>query len=155
MLQSDPLRVQYGYDAPAQLLFLRLSGVSDPASQISMLEMLSQHIPPDQLRAVLVDMSQVTGSTSRGMDVFSQNRRAERLTADKPDRLAIALYAPTDISYGMARMYQGFSDTDHATVEVFDCASAAIKWLKVPSGFHPDDLSLPLTDLNFDLSVSV
>lgn len=147
MLQSDPLRAQYGYDAAAQLLLLHFSGVSDPVSQISLLETLSKQIPANRLRAVFVDMSNVTGSTSRGMDVFCQNRRAERLTAGKPERLSIAFYAPSDISYGMARMYQGFSDADHAKVEIFDCAAAAITWLDLPQISHPDDLPLPMVDL--------
>lgn len=154
MLQSDALRVQFGFDDAAQLLVLRFSGMSEPEGQIAMLEALAKRIPTGRLRAIFADLSGVTGSTSRGADVFAQNRRAERLTADKPSQLAIALYAPTDITYGMARMYQGFSDPVHTNVEIFECADMAVGWLGLADVLSPDALPETMAELDLDMRVS-
>ncbi len=44
-----------------------------------------------------------------------------------------AIIAPTDISYGLGRMYQSFVDTVPGEVVIFRAADAALAWLGVPS----------------------
>lgn len=49
-----------------------------------------------------------------------------------------AIIAPTDISYGLGRMYQTFVDTVPGEVVIFRAADAALAWLGAP----PDVLAV-------------
>lgn len=64
-------------------------------------------------------------------------------------RPKVAVVAPGDISFGLARMYEAFSDAAHWEFEVFRSADTALAWLDLAENLmddldqnaQPEDLS--------------
>lgn len=88
----------------------------------------------DENYNLLVDLRRTTSGErstaalrSLSADVEQQYRSAE--PAPKT-----AVIAPTDISFGLGRMYQSFVDTVPGEVVIFRAADAALAWLGVPPG---------------------
>lgn len=53
-------------------------------------------------------------------------------------RPKVAVVAPKDVSFGLARMYEAFSDTVHWEFVVFRAADAALAWLGLPERLIDD-----------------
>ena len=53
-------------------------------------------------------------------------------------RPKIAVIAPKDLSFGLARMYESYSDTDPAKFVVFRAVDAALAWLGLPESLIDD-----------------
>jgi hypothetical protein len=87
---------------------------------------------------LLVDLRQVD-SSPRSRDVlyqfanFMQGRYAD--TGAHPK---VAVVAPEDLSFGLARMYEVFADGVPWDFVVFRVADAALAWLGVPEDFMDD-----------------
>jgi hypothetical protein len=56
-------------------------------------------------------------------------------TAEKPK---VAVVAPEDVSYGLARMYEGFTNDVPWEFVVFRAAAAALAWLGLPENLMDD-----------------
>jgi len=50
----------------------------------------------------------------------------------------IAVIAPTDLSFGLGRMYEEFSSLINGQFSVFKSVDTALKWLRVPTDVLPD-----------------
>ena len=87
----------------------------------------------------LIDVRQATthGSRSasalRQLGVFMSSRYPKTDTHPK-----IAVIAPTDINFGISRMYQAYADEVPWDFVVFRAVDAALAWLGLPEDFMDD-----------------
>jgi hypothetical protein len=85
----------------------------------------------------LVDLTEVTQLTITSM---SRSRELAALSAlaDRPDRVShLAIVAPTDYLFGLARMYatyRGLQDRGTKRTEVFRSLALALDWLQTNPG---------------------
>ena len=98
---------------------------------------------------MLVDLRQAESSV-RGAGTLKESaefmRRQYVSTTARPK---IAVVASEDISFGLARMYEAFSDAAHWEFEVFRSADTALAWLGLSENLiddldqnaQPEDLS--------------
>jgi hypothetical protein len=93
----------------------------------------------------LVDLSQ-TDSSPRSREVLNQFANFVKLKfADTSTYPKIAVVAPKDLSFGLARMYGVFADSIPWDFVVFRATDAALAWLGAP-----EDL---MDDLNKDAQI--
>ena len=90
--------------------------------------------PPMNL---LVDLRE-TSSVSRSPDALLRFAQfAEAKLSDNENNIRVAVVAPKDLSFGLARMYEILSDSVHWNFVVFRAMDAALAWLGMP-----EDLAL-------------
>ena len=90
--------------------------------------------PPMNL---LVDLRE-TSSISRSPEALLRfSQFVETQLADIADSMKVAVVAPKDLSFGLARMYEILSDSVHWNFVVFRAMDAALAWLGMP-----EDLAL-------------
>lgn len=76
----------------------------------------------------LTDMS---GVTALSIDYDDIDRVARMRRASPPtDPIRSAIFAPTPVQFGMARMFQTLNNHPNVTVEVFRDRAAALDWLR-------------------------
>jgi hypothetical protein len=81
---------------------------------------------------VLVDLRRAD-SSARGPEALRDFAGfVGRQFADTKTEPKVAVVAPQDISFGLARMYEAFSDTVPLEFKVFRGAEAALSWLGLP-----------------------
>ena len=81
---------------------------------------------------ILVDLRE-TNSSSRSPEAllrFAEFVRAK--PADSTASIKVAVVAPKDLSFGLARMYEILSDSVHWNFVVFRAMDAALAWLGLP-----------------------
>lgn len=80
----------------------------------------------------LVDLRQAD-STSRSSEILRQFAEyVQEKTADMKVRPKVAVVAPEDISFGLARMYEFFAGSVPWDFVVFRAWDAAVAWLGLP-----------------------
>ncbi len=85
--------------------------------------------PPMNL---LVDLRE-TNSSSRSQEALLRFAElAEAKLADITASTKVAVVAPKDLSFGLARMYEVLSDSVHWNFVVFRAMDAALAWLGLP-----------------------
>ena len=85
--------------------------------------------PPMNL---LVDLRE-TNSSSRSPEALLRFAElAEAKLADITASTKVAVVAPKDLSFGLARMYEILSDSVHWNFVVFRAMDAALAWLGLP-----------------------
>ena len=86
----------------------------------------------------LVDLSQAD-SSPRSRDVLNQFANFVKLKfADTSTYPKIAVVAPKNLSFGLARMYEVFADSIPWDFAVFRAADAALAWLGVSEDLMDD-----------------
>ena len=81
---------------------------------------------------LLVDLRQAD-STTRSSDVLRKFAGfIETKLTGIPERPKVAVVAPEDLSFGLARMYEAFADSVPWDFEVFREMNAALAWLDLP-----------------------
>jgi hypothetical protein len=83
---------------------------------------------PARLTHALVDLTAVTR-----LEVSNQELQSivaiDGLNLKRTNLTRATIAAPTDLTYGVSRMYRGYSRTSSLKVEVFRTLEAAKKWL--------------------------
>lgn len=84
----------------------------------------------------LVDMRQAKGSKSRSSTTLQQlSRFVEKQFAETNAHPKIAIVAPEDISFGLSRMYDFYTDPVPWDLEIFRSIDSALAWLGLPEDF--------------------
>lgn len=84
----------------------------------------------------LIDLRQVKGSESRSLIVLRQLSEFVNTQYTKTEAYPkIAVIAPKDISFGISRMYEVFTDAAPWNLVVFRDVDAAFAWLRLPEDF--------------------
>lgn len=87
---------------------------------------------------LLIDLRQ-TDSSPRNQEVLRQVADLVKLKlADAGTYPKIAVIAPKDVSFGMARMYQFLTDSIPWDFVVFRSADTALAWLRAPADLMDD-----------------
>lgn len=121
-----PLR--HRFDADRNALFLELRGEVTDEDLLRYVEEATRrpgeptgHVELVDLRGV--DVTRVEGRTLRRIaHQFGQSEKA-------PQRVRVALVADSDVSYGLARMYQAFRADSPLDLRVFRDMGEARAWL--------------------------
>ncbi|MGD8761551.1 MAG: STAS/SEC14 domain-containing protein [Desulfobacteraceae bacterium] len=87
---------------------------------------------------LLVDLRQAESSvrSTGALDEFADFMRRQFVASTA--RLKVAVVAPKDISFGLARMYKVFSDDMPWEFEVFRAVEAALAWLGLSASLMND-----------------
>ena len=86
----------------------------------------------DKSGNLLIDL-RTTTSTLRGTDALRKMADYMRgKLADVHTRPKVAVLAPNDLSFGLARMYEVFSDSIEWEFTVFRALDAALAWIGAP-----------------------
>jgi hypothetical protein len=87
---------------------------------------------------VLVDLRRTDSSVRSSEALRSLAEFMGRQPAVSAARPRVAVIASEDLSFGLARMYQVFSDTVSWDFAVFRAPDAALAWLRVPQSLMED-----------------
>jgi len=86
----------------------------------------------DNSMNILIDLRQ-TDSSPRSSEVLRRFADFVKVQyTDKTARPKVAVVAPKDVSFGLARMYAAFADSVPWDFVVFRDMGAALGWLRVP-----------------------
>ncbi len=88
----------------------------------------------DESYNMLVDLRQATSGERSTTALRSLSSAVEQRYRNVELAPKTAIIAPTDISYGLGRMYQSFVDAVPGEVVIFRAADAALAWLDAPPG---------------------
>lgn len=92
---------------------------------------------------VLVDLREAKSGV-RSPEALRSIAEFRRQWLDNPDVAPkVAIVAPADISYGLARMYEAYSDAMPFHFVVFRAVEAALAWLGVPEDLLEGGESTP------------
>lgn len=98
-------------------------------------EMYRSSLAPSHSRS-LVDLGDVTACDIGFREVHWHCVRSTELLRCRNWTLAIAIHAPTAVTYGIARMYQQlFENAPKVTVAVTETRPSALESLGLPNGF--------------------
>lgn len=100
----------------------------------------SHHQDPrfEQSHDILVDLRDADSGVRSPEALRSIATFRSRLLGDAAGNPRVAVVAPTDISYGLARMYEAYSDALPFEFVVFKDIGAALAWLRVPEDLLDD-----------------
>jgi hypothetical protein len=118
------MAVEYHIDTEARLLIARFSG-EFTVGDVIRLRSLGRQDP--RLQAGFSTIDDVTGVTEISMSQDDLARLAQQSVVQPGVRRA--LVAKTDLQFGMARMYQTFSEFSGQSFQVFRDIEAARAWL--------------------------
>ena len=88
---------------------------------------------PDLLRSlkyVLVDLERVESIGLTMPEIQRVARQDKRMVALLPDTITLAIAAPRDILYGIARMWEAFAAGTGWEVMVFRTKTDAVSWIQ-------------------------
>lgn len=88
---------------------------------------------PDRLRGLhygLVDVTDVTELRITRADVLEFVQVDMRIAAIVPRPLAVAIVAPSDLAFGIARMWEAFAEVTGWNTHVFRARAEADPWLR-------------------------
>lgn len=86
----------------------------------------------------LIDLRQAIGVTTSVDALRRSANYAREQHAEDNTHLKVAVVAPSDVYFGLARMYEVFSDVIRWNFVVFRAADAALAWLGVPEDLMDD-----------------
>ncbi len=115
------------------LIWARYTGEVEIQDLMSLIPPITSEPPPIPATRVLHDASAMTGSPITMHEFLMLRDRMDLLYsgADEPARHAV--YAPKDLQFGMARMYQGIiAQTGLVHPEPFRTLAEAIAFLALP-----------------------
>ena len=131
---------EYVADPNSAYVLVTFTGEVDDACLLEYAEKIGVEIPEGVPE--LVDL--------RGLSKFSVTPAGTKLMAKYDAEFAVqtgaapvAIVAGSDLTYGMARMYQIFSESNPSPMEVFRSFSEANKWLIAAISALPEDTADP------------
>lgn len=135
-----PLQVRARILDDGRLVYLRFSGVQTAGLAINELQRL-RSLP--EYRPGLPELADLSRITRDDLDFHAMRRlarEANRESQNSDGEKRIALYAPKDVTYGMARMFSTLCDLDPgpATGQAFLSQREALAWLGRPETCFDD-----------------
>jgi hypothetical protein len=121
--------ITYTIDAARSLVVTKIDGHIDEAEMRAHVAAAALDRRLDACCLAIVDISQWV-ETSVGSNVVAELAMSGRA----PHRRKVALIAPGDMGYGLARVFQGFRGGSGGTVEVFRQRADAEAWLGIARG---------------------
>ena len=95
------------------------------------------------LHYALIDVSNITELRVTHDDVLEFVTADMQIALIVPRQMAVAVVAPTDLAFGVARMWEGFAEVTRWNRHVFRSRAEAEPWLRPwvegrpPAGPHP------------------
>ena len=115
---------------------------------LSFYNSLSENRQIDKTFNALINL-QNTESSARSPEslLLLARKLRERYEVNEKSRPKIAIFAPGNVSFGMARMFESFSRTVKRSFGVFRTMPAALNWLELPESLA-DEISkdVPLAE---------
>lgn len=118
----------YEISISSQLISVKLSGMVTAeelrryAAELSALE-LGSELPPNRITDI---------STAEGINLHFDEIgtfAAKRRTAPLKTNIKSAIFAPDDVQFGMARMFQTLNDNPKIKIKIFRDLPTALTWL--------------------------
>jgi hypothetical protein len=124
--------ITYQLKPDLRLVILVHAGVVTDDEFLSFYKALFQDNRFDESFKLLVDLRQAESSVRSGATLheFADFIRRQYLSTTATPKVAVV--APEDISFGLARMYEAFSEEVPWEFEVFRAIDAALAWLGLP-----------------------
>jgi hypothetical protein len=129
---GEAAAVTYRLDAERRLLVATLAGVVTGDDLDQFARAIQQDPAYDPSWPALVDASTLNPS-----GISTEMLRA-RAAVPKPNPIRIAVVAPADVVFGLARMFQMMSEGYGNQIEVFRGAREAMAWLGAPGDADGD-----------------
>lgn len=130
--------ITYHLKPDERLVILVHTGIVTDDEFMSFYKALFEGTQFDESFNLLVDLRQAESSvrSAATLDEFANFiRRQYGSTTERPK---VAVVAPEDISFGLARMYEVFSGDVSWEFEVFRTADTALAWLGLPESMMND-----------------
>lgn len=124
-----PITYQLKHDARL-VIFTHLGAVSDDEF-LSFYKSFYKETPFEKSFNVLIDLRRTECASRSSSAIQESVDFMRRQFVNIGSRPKVAVVAPGDLSFGLARMYEAFSDTAPWKFEVFRSADAALDWLGV------------------------
>ena len=123
--------ISYQINKQESLIISRHDGEISDKELIDTYDGLFQNDDAKKCLKILVDL-RATMSTERSADALRTIADRVRIFhGNSPERTKTAIIAPRDLSFGLSRMYEAYSDEDHEEVMVFRDAQKALHWIGV------------------------
>ena len=126
------MTVYFDYLAPFEVMLMVYKGRSTNQQQLRLFQEISEEFGVGPFTNSVSDLSELTSTDMTATDMFSQSSmiKAQLETYSVPIRQA--LFAPTEMSYGISRMYMGFADlSPMLKIRIFDDLQAAVEWVGI------------------------
>ncbi len=81
---------------------------------------------------LLVDLSQADSSQRSQEAIQGFARYMKEWMQKTEEKSRVVVIAPRDVSFGLARMYEAYSESPQIDFSVFREADAALEWLDIP-----------------------
>lgn len=130
--------ITYQLKPDERLVVLVHVGVVTDDEFLSFYKALYEDARFDKSFNLLVDLRQTESSvrSAAALNEFADFVRGQYVSTTAPPKVAVV--APEDISFGLARMYEFFSGTVPWEFVVFREADAALAWLGLPEDLMED-----------------
>ncbi|NIZ61471.1 hypothetical protein DL239_10830 [Sedimentitalea sp. CY04] len=127
------MTVYFDYLSSLDVILTVYDGCSTNQQQLTLFRKISEEFGVGPFTNSVSDLSKLISTEMTATDMFSQSSmvKATLETASVP--IKQALFAPTEMSYGISRMYMGFADlSPKLKIRIFDDLQAAVEWIGIP-----------------------
>lgn len=126
------MSAEYKIFGPLRLKYVTISGVT----QLSELRSLAETYLEDPLfsphHRQFIDLANLTDAKAGFSDVFTLRNFYLRAYGKKCTAVPVAIYAPTDMGYGLSRMFASLMvGQDLMRIKIFENFSEALSWLEI------------------------
>jgi hypothetical protein len=120
------MKFERSIDAEARIVVLRVDGDLGDPDLLTLADALEQDPQVQTDFSLLIDLREANGRevTSAGVQALA----ARSLVLDRSSRRAVVV--PSNLGFGMARMYEMLSDRRGGSARVFRSYSEALRWLE-------------------------
>jgi hypothetical protein len=120
------MKFERSIDAEARIVVLKVDGALEDRDLLGLADRLEQDPEVQMDFSLLIDLREADGRevTSAGVQALA----ARSLVLSRPSRRAVVV--PSNLGFGMARMYEMFSGRRGGAARVFRSYSEALRWLE-------------------------
>ena len=127
-----------------RIKYVRISGTIELEELLELAREYFEDPKFDPSARFFVDLRELTSSAARFRDVTELYGYYRRQKSRFDGPINVAIVAPNDFSFGLARMFSAMAEMDTVVrLQIFRCVSDAARWLKLPvdvaQSFRPVD----------------
>ena len=127
------MTVYFDYLSSHEVMLMVYRGRSTNQQQLTLFRKISEEFGVGPFTNSVSDLSELVATEMTSADMFSQSSMVKATLAAYTVPIKQALFAPTEISYGISRMYMGFADlSPKLKIRIFDDLQAAVEWVGIP-----------------------
>lgn len=130
--------INYHLKPENRLAIVVHSGTVSDKEFLSFYKSLYQDSGFDKSFNLLVDLSKAESSARSSSALYEQADMIRKQYADTAAKPRVAVVAPKDLSFGLARMYETFSSEMSWEFAIFRTDKAALDWLGLPEDLMKD-----------------